>query len=54
MMGLDVYIPLAEDNGWEGMSRILILVVLLVLGALGSIVGKIKEKYERERAQRGE
>ncbi len=48
------YNLLAKDNGWEGLSRILILVVLLVLSALGAIIGKIKEKYERQRAEREE
>ena len=48
------YILLAQDNGWGGLSRILIIVVLLVLSAAGAIIGKIKEKYDRQRAEREE
>jgi len=51
-MTLAAHILLTQDDPLEGMGRILVIVIFLVIAAVASVAGKIKEKMERERARR--
>jgi hypothetical protein len=43
---------LAADEPWEGIGNLAFLIVILVLSAVGAILGKVKERAARERAER--
>lgn len=51
MCGLDLNL-LAADEPWEGIGNVAFLIVILVLSAVGAILGKVKERAARERAER--
>ena len=48
------HIPLAAEEDWEPLQRILPLILLLALAAVGAIVRKMKEKYEQQQGRREE
>ena len=54
-MELTPYIlPLADDEGLAGLIRIAVVVLFLVIGAIAALVGKLKEKAQRDQALRRE